>query len=282
MHNPIFGIIFPIMDTAIHQALHQTVLKLLRPLVRVLIGHGVSQAAFAELSRQAYAREGFSYMARRGERATVSGVAALTGLSRKEVKRLSEVDEDALGAEGQRRNRAIRVISGWMHDPDFQAGGEPAKLALEGTGTGFKELVKRYSGDVTPVAMLRLLQDSGNVSVEDGYAMLEKKAFIPMATPLDRLNILGTDAGELIETIGHNMVAAPDARLFQRKVSNALVHKDAVAEFRDLSNRRSQELLEEYDAWLSKHEVNNQDESEAAYVAVGIYYVEHTEQEIKK
>ncbi|WP_133126037.1 DUF6502 family protein [Pseudohalioglobus lutimaris] len=266
------------MDMTIHQALHQTVLKLLRPLVRVLINHGVSQDAFAELSRQAYVKEGFAHMASRGKRATVSGVAALTGLSRKEVKRLNEADGDALGAEGHRRNKAIRVISGWMHDPDFQATAEPAKLAIEGDGPCFAELVKRYSGDITPVAMLSLLQDSGNVSVDNGYVTLEKKAFIPMATPLDRLNILGTDAGELIETIGHNMMAVPESRLFQRKVSNALVHKDALSEFRELSNQRSQELLEEYDAWLSRHEV--QDESEAAYVAVGIYYVEHTEQEI--
>jgi hypothetical protein len=100
-----------------------------------------------------------------------------------------------------------------------------------------------------------------------------------MATPLDRLNILGTDAGELIQTIGHNMMAEPKDRLFQRKVSNALVRKDVLPEFRELSNRRSQELLEEYDAWLSEREVTDQ-EQEAAYVAVGIYYVEHSEQEI--
>ncbi len=246
--------------------------------MRVLINHGVSQDAFAELSRQAYVAEGFSHMESRGKRATVSGVAALTGLSRKEVKRLNETDGEALGAEGHRRNKAIRVISGWMHDPDFQTAAEPGKLAIEGKEYSFAELVKRYSGDVTPAAMLSLLQDSGNVRVDNGYVILEKKAFIPMATPLDRLNILGTDAGELIETIGHNMMATPEHRLFQRKVSNALVDRDALPEFRELSNRRSQELLEAYDAWLSKHEVR--DDAEAAYVAVGIYYVEHTEQEI--
>ena len=266
------------MSMEIHRALHQTVLKLLNPLVRVLLNHGISHGAFAELGRQAFVEEGYALMEKRGNRATASGVAALTGLSRKEVKRLNEVDLDALGAEGERRNRAIRVISGWMNDSDFQATAEPAKLALEGSGASFAELVKRYSGDITPVAMLSLLQDSGNVRIDNGYAILEKKAFIPMSTPLDRLNILGTDAGELIETISHNMMAKPADRLFQRKVSNALVNKDVLTEFRELSIRRSQELLEEYDAWLSAHEVEGEDE--AAYVAVGIYYVEHTNQEI--
>lgn len=266
------------MDIDIQQALHQTALKLLRPLVRVLINHGVSHGAFAELSRQAFVEEGFSHMARSGNRPTVSGVAALTGLSRKEVKRLNET-EDALGAAALRRSRAIRVISGWTNDPEFNVNGEPTSLPLEGIKASFAELVKRYSGDVTPVAMLSLLQQSGNVRVDDGCAFLEKKAFIPMATPVDLLNILGTDASELIETISHNMVAEPADRLFQRKVSNALVRKSILPEFRNLSNQRSQELLEEYDAWLSEHEA--QGDSEAAYVAVGIYYVEHTGQETK-
>ena len=269
------------MDMKVHQSLHQAVLKLLRPLVRVLLNHGVSHGAFAELSRQAFVEEGFTHMARGGKRPTVSGVAALTGLSRKEVKRLNEADDDALAAAVQRRNRAIQVISGWMNDPEFQLAGEPARLVLEGAKGSFADLVKQYSGDITPAAMLSLLQGSGNVRIDNGYAILEKRAYIPMATPLDRLNILGTDAGELIETIGHNMMASSEDRLFQRKVSNALVRKDVLPEFRELSNRRSQELLEEYDAWLSEHEVSGQDESEAAYVAVGIYYVKHYEQEIE-
>ncbi len=267
------------MDIGIHQALHQTLLRLLRPLVRVMLNHGISQGAFADISRQAFVEEGFTHMARAGKRPTVSGVAALTGLSRKEVKRLNESDVNALSAASQRRNRAIRVISGWMNDPAFQTSGQPAPLALEGEGMSFPEVVKRYSGDITPAAMLSLLVESGNVCIDGDQAILEKKAFIPMDTPMDRLNILGTDAGELIETIGHNMLAKPEDRYFQRKVSNALVPRHALGDFRELSNRRSQELLEEYDAWLSSRELKEPDDGDAAYVAVGIYYVEHTEPE---
>jgi len=268
------------MDMKLHQAYHQTVLKLLRPLVRVLLNHGVSHGAFAEISRQAYVEEGFDHMARSGKRPTVSGVSALTGLSRKEVKRLNESDVDSLSAAAQRRNRAMRVISGWTNDPEFLAGGRPARLSLEGEKGSFAELVKRYSGDVTPAAMLSLLEESGNVRTNSGHASLEKRAFIPLATPVDILNILGTDVGELIGTIGHNIMAEPADRLFQRKVSNTLVRKSVLADFRELSNRRSQELLEEYNAWLSEHEVESEADDDAAYVAVGIYYVEQPEQEI--
>lgn len=262
------------MDTPIHQSLHQAVLKLLRPLVRVLLRHGVSHDALAELGRRAFVEEGFAHMQRSGKRPTVSGVSALTGLSRKEVKRLSEADFDTLGAAANRRNRAIQVISGWTNDPDFRSGAEPAVLRLDGDGASFAELVRRYSGDVTPVAMLGVLRESGNLALDDDRVELKQKAYIPLDTPLDLLNILGTDAGELIETIGHNMLAPPGERRFQRKVSSARVREEHLAAFREFSNRRSQQLLEEYDAWLAEHEVNGQ-QDDAAYVAVGIYYVEH-------
>lgn len=267
------------MESNLHTALCAMVLKLLRPLVRVLLNHGMAHDTFGELSRQVFVEEGFAHMARSGKRPTVSGVAALTGLNRKEVKRLNELDSDEASASSQRRNRAIRVISGWVNDTDFGEGGEPAVLPLEGEGASFHTLVKRYSGDITPVAMLSLLQDSGNVVLNGDQVTLLNKAYIPMATPLDRLNILGTDAAELIGTIGHNIVSEPSERLFQRKVSNALVHRDVLPQFRELSNRRSQELLEEYDAWLAEREVESQDSPDAAYVAVGIYYVEHTHSE---
>ncbi len=267
------------MDMKIHDAIHASVLKLLRPLVRVLLNHGVSHSALAEISRRAYVEEGFAHMARGGKRPTVSGVAALTGLSRKEVKRLNETGVDTLNIAAQKRNRAIRVLGGWMNDPDFLVDGEPAELTLRGDSGSFAELVKRYSGDVIPAAMLSLLEESGNIRLKDDRVTLRKKAFIPMATSVDRLNILGTDVGELIETIGHNIMAAPEKRLFQRKVSNALIRKDVLEEFRELSNRHSQELLEKYDAWLSEREVDEQNNDKAGYVAVGIYYVEQTDQE---
>ena len=47
-----------------------------------------------------------------------------------------------------------------------------------------------------------------------------------------------------------------------------------LGQFRELSNRKSQQLLEEYHAWLSANEVQTSeaDGEPPAYVSVGIYY----------
>lgn len=270
------------MDMPIHQVLSHAVLRLLRPLARVLLSHGMAYGAFAELARRAFADEGFLLIERSGKRPTVSAVSAITGMTRKEVRRLREEPLDTNGEAAQRYSRAIRVISGWLNDSEFcAADGEPAALPQDGEAGSFSALVKRYSGDIPPAAMLSTLQVSNNVVVEDSRVVLKERAYIPMATPTDKINILGKDVGELIYTIGHNLEALPGERYFQRKVSNASVAADAVKEFRMLSNRKSQELLEEYNAWLAHHEVDDGQDSgkDTAYIAVGIYYIELAEQE---
>lgn len=266
------------MKASLHQALSAAVLRLLRPLARVLLRHGMAYGTFAELARKAYVEEGFAHIERSGKRPTVSAVSALTGLTRKETKRLRELGVVDDESSSRRYSRAIRVISGWTGDDRFRtAAGEPAILPMEGKEGSFAVLVKEFSGDIPPAAMLSVLQDSGTVEITEQGVALQDKAYIPSATPLEKLNILGTDVAQLIDTIGHNLDAPAGQRYFQRKVSNVLVQPEAVAAFRELSNQKSQLLLEEYHSWLSSHEIDpDGDRSvEPCYVAVGIYYSDY-------
>lgn len=265
------------MKDSFHQALSAAAVKVLRPLVRVLLRHGMAYGTFAELARKAYVDEGFVQVAASGKRPTVSSVSAITGLTRKETKRLKEQSVVDDGTSSQRYSRAIRVISGWTSDPRFLEDGEPAVLPMEGDERSFSALVKAFSGDIPPAAMLSVLESSGTVKVQEQRVQLLGRAYIPYATPLEKLNILGSDVAELIDTIGHNLDAQDGATFFQRKVSNVLLHPDEVAGFRELSTRKSQLLLEEYHRWLSDHEIDPEAEPslEPRYVAVGIYYSEY-------
>ena len=269
------------MTINVQKALSAAVLRLLRPLVRVLLNHGMSYGSFAKLARKAYVEEGFEHIARSGKRPTISSAAAVTGLTRKETKRLRDAAEGKEVDSTQRYSRAIRVISGWVNDERFHdSKGEPALLPFEGETGSFAALVKEFSGDIPPAAMLSVLQASQNVTSVDGRVELLERAYIPMATPVDKIDILGADVAELVATIGHNLEAPPDQRFFQSKVSNNGVSAEGLSEFRRLSNQKSQELLEEYHSWLSQHQVDTSavDSEEApAYVAVGIYYFEHSD-----
>ena len=263
------------MGNAIQTVINESATKILRPLVRVMLRNGVSCGSFEELVRKAYVDEAFTIGKKNQLKTTVSSVSAQTGLSRKEVKRLNELEQAQRPDVEQKYNRAVRVISGWVNAKDFTDElDNPKTLPLTDEEGSFSDLVKQYSGDITPKAMLDLLLKAECVKVEDNKVHLIKLAYVPGKDSVEIIRILGTDTSELLSTIDHNLIDDKDNKRFQRKVSSALLNKNATEEFKKLSYKQSQALLEELDAWLTQNEVEPDDEN-AHYVSLGIHYYEH-------
>jgi len=253
----------------------RSVSRILRPLVRILLRNGIACRVFEEAVRKAYVDEAFRLIGKAGKRATVSAVAARTGLSRKEVARLRDLPEGGALQARQRYNRAVRVISGWMNDERFtDAGGVPRPLPFDGDGVSFVRLCRDYSGDVTPRSMLELLVESGSVELAGDGVRLVRQAYLPGDEPDEIVAILGTDVPELIETIDHNLRSPPGRRWFQRKVQYDAIPREALAEFEALHAERAQALLETLDAWLSRHDRPDRPAAETRRVAVAITYHE--------
>jgi hypothetical protein len=256
------------------------VLRLLEPLVRVLLRNGMSFNAFSDLARRAYVESAMREFGIPGKKQTVSRVSVLTGLSRKDVQRILGAQGTADSGEARERyNRAARVIAGWVRDKEFaDAAGEPAALAPDGPGASFGQLVKRYSGDVPARAVLDELLRVGAVQrQDDGRIRLLSRAYVPSASDLDKLDILGADVADLIATIDHNLRHGGADPRFQRKVMYDNVPRDAAAAFRALSAQQAQALLEAMDQWLAPRDrdVNPSVRgAERVRVGVGIYYFE--------
>jgi hypothetical protein len=204
-------------------------------------------------------------------------VSAHTGLTRKEAKRLVDYDIESGSDSEQRYNRAVRVVTGWSVDPRFLDTQErPRVLPVTGDNS-FATLVHDYSGDVTAAAMLAMLEAADTVTRDDDEVRLMSRAYLPTRTPGESLGILGNDVAELLTSIDYNLTHPAEERVFQRKVSNSSVRAGALEAFRELSNRKSQELLEAYDEWLAEHEISGDSDDESTrYVSVGIYYFDNS------
>lgn len=253
------------------------IIKLLRPLVAILLRNGISYSHFDELVKKSYVDVAFDEFKIPGKKQTISRVAALTGLTRKEVKRLHEVENIENSDVGEKYNRATRVISGWLTDKDFCVDiNIPNKLTIDDGERSFTQLVKRYSGDIPSKAMLDLLVATGNIHVLEHEVKLIKHVFIPRNDSLEKIKILGDDVSELLATLNHNLSCNERGLQFQRKVSNCLLSTEDRAEFQLYSAHKSQILLEDLNAWLGRHE--NKDltqSSQCHYVSVGIYYYQN-------
>jgi len=255
--------------------------RLIRPLVRILLRNGIPFGAFADIVKRVYVEVATEEFGLPGRKQSKSRVSILTGLSRKEVLRVSRlpVREDA-GAAG-RYNRAARVISGWVRDPSFSGeGGSPAPLPVEGDGPSFSLLVKRFSGDSPARAVLdELLRVEAVERLEDGRIRLIERSYVPRTGEVDKIGILGADAGDLISTIDHN-IQSPGEAVLQRKVCYDNLPEESLPEFRILAKVKGQELLELLDRWLAERDRDTNPEVAGTgrkRAGVGIYYFEDEE-----
>ncbi len=238
------------------EALGQSVLRVLHALVRVLLRHGMPLPAFVELAKRAYVDVALREFAIPGRKPSVSRAALLTGLTRKEVQRLVDTGPMSGSESFATHNRAARVVAGWVRDKDFHdAAGEPRDLHFDEGEPNFSELVRRYSGDVPPRAVLDELLRVGSVARTGSDTLqLLGRVYIPRASDIGKIAILGTDVAYLIDTIDHNMQDGIDTPRFQRKVMYDNLPAEAIEEFRALATRQAQELIEHLDQWLARHD----------------------------
>ncbi|MGB5605520.1 MAG: DUF6502 family protein [Gammaproteobacteria bacterium] len=263
------------MSRKLEKTLTTAILRLLYPLVRILLRNGVAYGTLAGLVRRVYVDVAFSEFAPQGKKQTVSRVSALTGLTRKEVKRLLETEVADEGSTQARYNRGVRVIGGWMNDRRFlDAQGKPADLVIEGDRKSFSLLVKEYSGDIPTMAMLSMLEEAGSTKIVKGKVRLVRHAFVPGSDSVDKIRILGTDVYELITTIDHNLVAEPENLLFQRKVSYDNIDPESLPKLKKLTFSKAQALLEQLDKQYSSNELEDGGKARGRTISLGIYYYE--------
>jgi hypothetical protein len=269
------------MSSSESSSLDRAVLALLRPLVRLLLTRGVAFGQFAELAKQSYVAVVRKDFGVDGRKMSVSRVSILTGLTRKESKRLLEDGPSSNSGDPRRRiNRAARVVSAWVRDPAYHdRRGAPVSLEFDrASGPSFTALVEAHGGDVGPRAVLDELVRVGAVeSLRNGRLRLVERAYVPKTDEAEKLAILGTDVADLISTIDHNLDSDREGAFFQRKVAYDNLPENFLPALRHLVESDAQSLLERINDRMANHDldVHPDDDVKGGHRAmVGIYYYE--------
>lgn len=201
----------------LRQALSDAVVHLLRPLVRVLLRHGLSCDEFAELARRTYVDVAQRDFALQGRKQTASRISVITGLNRKEVARLQALNalgDPAAAALAHTMNRAAKVVVAWQH-----AHATPSGEAVALDAEQFAALVRQHSGDMPARAVLDELRHVGAVTVtDDGHYQLAREGYVPQATDGRKISLLGQHAAGLLGAIEHNLTHPPEQAYLQQRV----------------------------------------------------------------
>ena len=257
-------------------SLQKAVMHALAPLVRLLLRHGVSHAAFANWAKQVYVDVASREFGIDGKRPTVSRIAIVTGINRKEVKRIADLPAE-VDTGVSKHNRAVRVVTGWLQDEEFRtARGKPRVLTYGDADDSFNRLVRKHGGDVPARALLDELVRVGTVSRDGARIELARAGYVPHRSEEALLDLFATSARDLLTTLEHNLAGEGPTRL-QMSVAYDNVTDAGLEAFRKLSAERAMALLRELDAALSPHDrdLNPDAEGEGRHRAgLGVYYIE--------
>lgn len=253
---------------------------IMKPIMRMLIKNGIMYREFADLSKRAYVAVATQDYGRHGRPTNISRVALLTGLDRKEIKRVRDGLSGEPPARAPVQDRISRVLSGWHQDADFlDADGQPLELAPDGPSSSFGELMRRYGGDVPVGAMLGELKNVHAVE-ETTYGRLRVLTRYHMPAQFDPalLRHVGISLHDLGTTLDHNLTREPaEEPRFEGRAANAFIDAAAIPAFREFLESNGQRFLENVDDWLSTHETTTDSAKKTARLGVGVYLIEESD-----
>ena len=236
--------------TAIHRMLY--------PVVRHLIAHGITYPALTQMLKEIYLDVADQEFALSFKRQTDSRLALVTGLNRKEISRLRGLGKRRQAVIEVEDTLVTHVIGRWMAGPPYaDADGTPRRLPYESerpNAPSFARLVRGMSVDIPVRSVLDELLHVGTVELlPNGDVQLRQEAHIPAEDAAAKLAFLGTDPAELFCTIMHN-IEHPDASRMQRKVVYNNIGADALAEIRAAARRTGEQFIRQANALLAAHD----------------------------
>lgn len=269
------------MNDETQTALTRALYKVLRPMVRLLIRHGVSYRAFADIARHVYVDVAEADFSLTGRKVSNARTAVLTGINRKDIAKLKERPHPMSGAPLEAPTPAARVITAWLNDPRFQdAAGVPLQLPVENNqgGASFADLVREFSSDVPVRALLDELERIGAVSRLDDQVKLQVRAYVPLENMKESLRIFGTAAADLLRTMDHNIAKRPPGLFLQRTVSYDNIPLELLEQIRRRGRAEGEAFLLQVNDWLAACDRGENPQlvgSGKVRAGIGIYYLEH-------
>lgn len=205
----------------------QAFAKVLEPLIRVLLKHGVSFREFSELAKGVFVQVARSNPTEGAELPSIARLSIMCGLSRRECQEIVETEQRRQRDLATNTNRAARLLESWHTDPRFLGPyGFPRDLRLvepsqSQPAATFQTLVLEAAVGMSSDEMAGLLIRSGAaVPVDDGMSLrVLQRTFIPNEMTPEMVQIFTEATSRYMEVVAHNLTTKdPNSKRFDRFV----------------------------------------------------------------
>ncbi len=262
-------------DSSPETVFHSALRRLLRPLIKAFISRGMIFPTVVELLRELYVDVAKNdFLPDESER-TLSRISLMTGVTRREVKRLIDWPEETASTP-RTLSLGSRIMTVWLGDDAYlDQNNEPLPLPLTGPKgePSLDQLVASVSKDVRARAVLEEWLRLGLVDMSGTTVRLKKNAFIPEDGYEEKIFFFGRNLRDHIAAGVHNLEGLQppffDRAVYYNRLSSSSLEtlrkftRESGAEFLLTVNRKARQLA-------------NQDESNgnetSGRVTLGLYY----------
>jgi len=187
-------------NAAIDSALLNVLRRVLAPVARLMLSKGITLPAAVELLKRIFVEVAERDLDVDGKGATDSRISLLTGVHRKDVRRLRSLPQ--LDTElPEKISLGAQLVAQWTTQAEWlDEQGRPKplpRLARKGAGVSFDALVSSVSRDIRPRSVLDEWLRLGIVEVNaDDAVVLREEAFIPQQGYEEKLAYYGLNLGD--------------------------------------------------------------------------------------
>ena len=256
--------------------------RLLRPLVGLAIRFGIPYPTLSNLLKAVYVEVANADFPVADRPQTHSRITVLTGVHRKDVKRLL-ADEDGEDQLPATPTLGAQIIGKWLGDPAFtDAAGRPLVLprsTSDGTAS-FDSLVETVSKDVRPRTILDEWTRLGIASLDaEGCVTLHTAAYVPARGLEQKAHFFGRNLRDHIAAAAHNVIGEGPPML-ERAVFYDRLSPASVEALRKMADEGGMDLL----LRLNREALKLSERDEGAPAAtcrmtLGVYFYEKDDSE---
>ncbi|MEQ1683888.1 MAG: DUF6502 family protein [Burkholderiaceae bacterium] len=223
-------------------ALKQALQALMAPLARLCVARGLTFGEAQDLLKRAYVDAAREVQGGAPGLRDVSRVSTVTGLTRREVNRITS---EVAAPTGVRLSPPIQVVTKWLSNRRLRDKDGRAKvLKRQGRSPSFEALASSVTRDVHPRSLLDELCRLGLVrhdEVNDTVALLHD-SFVPVNDQASMLDFLGSNVGDHLAASVANVIAAEAPHLEQAIFAEEL-SAESLARVRELVSAQWKSML---------------------------------------
>lgn len=257
--------------------------QILQPLAQLMIGHSVQLGAITEMLKKALVNAAISGTQQTAADMTDSRIAIVTGVHRKDVRRLRQ--EAALPAASHdytpMMSIGAQVVARWISEQRYLTTHNKARTLArtprhaQPGEPDFSSLVAEISNDVGAKAVLDELLRLGIVKADtDTHVQLHSNAFVPQDGLREQFHFLASNVSDHLATAVHNLTPdRQDGAMLEQSAFSQNLSADDAAELEQTARHLWGQALQQFLQKATAAEQRSSQKAQATQrVRLGVYF----------